>query len=174
MRDLSLQLCACVKCTSTSDRMRMRSKHYHGDWHFETNFLTCRHVHDPSYNYSEYWSVFSVRKTGTADSFRTMFWNVINIKCVLEEAGTVSDYFSYVNRNVHYITERIFDCSLRSQATLKEVGSNLCYTFWLSAAKVLKTLSIWIQFFLLKANSRHFRGLFLRGRLRLMSNTRGG
>jgi len=31
MRDLSLQLHACVRCTSTSDRMRMRSKHYHGD-----------------------------------------------------------------------------------------------------------------------------------------------
>jgi len=41
----------------------------------------------------------------------------------LEEAGTVSNYFrTLIKMCTRYITERIFDCSECSQATLKRLA----------------------------------------------------
>jgi len=62
-----------------------------------------------------------------------------------------------------YITERIFDCSVRSQATLKRDWLKFMLRVLIISSQGAKDTEYLNTVFLLKANSRHFRGLFFLG-----------
>jgi len=92
---------------------------------------------------------------------RTIFSNLINIKCVFGRSRYGIHLLSYVSKKMctRYIMERTFDCTLCSQATIKSMAQIYVKVLIFSSQGAKDTEYLFENSFLLKANSRHFRGL---------------